>query len=842
MIEHINQFAQWWWTWSMNMFWQVGLLIVLVAFIDAVIRKWAWPQVRYALWLMILVKLILPPGTHLPGSVTSRIQPWVVETLSRITTQQNTEGVASSPDTPTLSYVVYADPTSVRTGPAALAEAVAPSALMGNDTSNSLPVASVAKPLWQAYAMGAWLIGIAVLGVWLLSKLHRLRQGIPDTMRKAVLPESFDTLVERCARKIGLKHTPQVVVTNGVVCPAVTGVFRPILLMPIGFLSRLSRKDTEHMLLHEFAHIRRGDLWIHSLYLVLQIVYWYNPLLWLVNRQMHHLREVCCDATVANRLRDKTLEYRETLLDVARRYLAHPAEPGLGLLGLFEDSNHLAVRLAWLQKKTWRYARLRRAIIIFVITTMSLYVLPMAQAQPQISEHTDLHHETASKDIAPEDEPLQALEEQMQQLAEQMNELEKNRMQLQMQMEQLRAQKMQEQVQHDQESSNDPLSRAERWQQWAKQMELWGEQIDAWVNSPEVQNKIKEASRLWDENFSKKIEAWQDSNEYKEWQKDLNVWEKDVEKWAEDLVDSGRAVWEHIRDQEPNEIPSMPPMPPMPPLPVMPKNYPQFNLELPTTPKAKHAPMPNPQPHVVVPKVKPDHKDKNTISMPSCGVQGGTLTQSIHEKHQGDKCLVKRLDSIIMDLSSGTTLDLVNEDGCINITGSDNEQCMIQAHVHVSAPTPDEAQALSNQVGFITSNDNNVLAIRATDLKDLPANHSYSTSYNIVLPRNTQLKLANEDGDINIANISGNISIKLEDGDVDVSYADTVPDDCKVDIRIDDGEITFSAPSAMFPDDLTHAKKQSEDGQRWSTQRKTDTGVREVNLSVEDGEITVDQQ
>jgi pyruvate-formate lyase-activating enzyme len=53
--------------------------------------------------------------------------------------------------------------------------------------------------------------------------------------------------------------------------------------------------------------------------MLLQIVYWYNPLLWLVRQQVHHLRELSCDGTVAELLRERTLAYRQTLLETARR-------------------------------------------------------------------------------------------------------------------------------------------------------------------------------------------------------------------------------------------------------------------------------------------------------------------------------------------------------------------------------------------------------------------------------------------------------------------------------------------------------------------------------------------
>jgi LysM repeat protein len=96
---------------------------------------------------------------------------------------------------------------------------------------------------------------------------------------------------------------------------------------------------------------------------------------------MHHLRELCCDATVAGLLKEQTMEYRNTLLDVARRTLSRPTEPSLGLLGLFEDANRLAVRLNWLKKDTHRFRKTRTLLIVLLVGLMLACVLPMAQAQ-----------------------------------------------------------------------------------------------------------------------------------------------------------------------------------------------------------------------------------------------------------------------------------------------------------------------------------------------------------------------------------------------------------------------------------------------------------------------------
>ena len=58
MIEQINSLADVWLGWMAPMAVQVAVLIVVVAVVDVLFRRWAWPGLRYALWLLVLVKLI----------------------------------------------------------------------------------------------------------------------------------------------------------------------------------------------------------------------------------------------------------------------------------------------------------------------------------------------------------------------------------------------------------------------------------------------------------------------------------------------------------------------------------------------------------------------------------------------------------------------------------------------------------------------------------------------------------------------------------------------------------------------------------------------------------------
>ncbi|MFA5292903.1 MAG: M56 family metallopeptidase [Phycisphaerae bacterium] len=366
MTAILNQLAERWFDWEVSMLWQVGLLIIIIAGIDLLIKKWTWPQVRYALWLLILVKLVLPPSLTSPTSFTAEIPFMVKQTAIKINQPQ-----ISPQTTQALEPAVEMMKTKTEE----------PLAQVRGLNRSELPqrVDMQASLSWKVYIMFVWTGGMAILAGWLVIRLGNLRREHLKNKQQSNLPERLEGLLESTAKKLRLRKVPQVILTNKVCCPAVFGVFRPVLLMPAGKLQNMTVQDAEHIFLHELAHIKRGDLFVHAVYMILQIVYWFNPLIWLARKPMQNLRELCCDATVAKLLKEKTAGYRQTLLETARQLLAEPVDPGLGLLGLFENSSWLVDRLKWLEKKSWRYRPLRIATIFILICVMSACVLPMAK-------------------------------------------------------------------------------------------------------------------------------------------------------------------------------------------------------------------------------------------------------------------------------------------------------------------------------------------------------------------------------------------------------------------------------------------------------------------------------
>jgi TonB family protein len=79
--------------------------------------------------------------------------------------------------------------------------------------------------------------------------------------------------------------------------PLSCGLLRPAIILPREVLSWPEARRRA-VLLHELAHIRRGDLWWNLVASIATAVLWFNPLAWRLARRMRHEAELACDDTV----------------------------------------------------------------------------------------------------------------------------------------------------------------------------------------------------------------------------------------------------------------------------------------------------------------------------------------------------------------------------------------------------------------------------------------------------------------------------------------------------------------------------------------------------------------
>ncbi len=118
---------------------------------------------------------------------------------------------------------------------------------------------------------------------------------------------------------------------DAVAGPVVQGFARPRVLLPARLVRSWRSEDLDSVLLHELIHLRRRDPAVRALANLLQIVYFFHPLVWWVGRRLAAECERACDDAVVRRLRGGKRAYIDCLLRLIEERSPAYDTPGLGM-------------------------------------------------------------------------------------------------------------------------------------------------------------------------------------------------------------------------------------------------------------------------------------------------------------------------------------------------------------------------------------------------------------------------------------------------------------------------------------------------------------------------------
>ena len=385
IVDTINAAGRAFAGFALPMLIQSSVLIVILLVVDDILRKRGRAVFRYWIWMLVLVKLVLPPSLGSPVSIGAWLGDELeVPEVSLFDPAEPQAAQTPATELPPVASAIPVPPDSMTAETAAPQENVtaAPAAPVEVERPSAAETDVTARPLaptlsGQGLVLLVWSVVVLALTLLLVQRACLVRGlvGQAQEADRAVLDE-----LEDCRRRLGLHRGVGLRLSPNASSPAVCGLVRPVILIPQTLAPRLHSHELRAVLLHELAHVKRGDLWINLVQTVLQIAYFYNPLLWLANVKIRRTREQAVDETVLVVMGQTARQYPETLLNIAKLAFERRPTLALRLIGVVESRNALAARIKhMLTRPIPTTAKLGLLGLVLVLIAAAV-LLPMARA------------------------------------------------------------------------------------------------------------------------------------------------------------------------------------------------------------------------------------------------------------------------------------------------------------------------------------------------------------------------------------------------------------------------------------------------------------------------------
>jgi uncharacterized protein (TIGR03435 family) len=264
-----------------NHLWQSTLVVAAAALVALALNR-NEARVRYAVWIAASLKFLVPFSL-------------LMDLGSRL--------AKPAPSPLPVSGFSFAFNTVVEPF-AQVAAAVMPPAPLNPGPQRAFQLPEVLTAVWLCGA-------VVVLFSWLRAR----RRFIGVKRQSTVLTKGFEhETVRRLKGLLGIR-TISVMSTAAAVEPGVFGVFRPVLLLPSGIHDRVTQEEFDAIVAHELEHVRRRDNLLATIHVIVEMTFWFYPIVWWLKARLIRERERACDEAVLRMGKDRRT-YAESILKI----------------------------------------------------------------------------------------------------------------------------------------------------------------------------------------------------------------------------------------------------------------------------------------------------------------------------------------------------------------------------------------------------------------------------------------------------------------------------------------------------------------------------------------------
>ncbi|UCE04707.1 MAG: peptidoglycan DD-metalloendopeptidase family protein [bacterium] len=221
----------------------------------------------------------------------------------------------------------------------------------------------------------AWFLGVIIfltIYVRKLTRFHRIIKNADPVKNQNIL-----NIAKEWCTQLSIRRPVQIVSSNDYLSPFTVGFLKPIIYLPWMTVETKNDDNLESILAHELCHIQRHDtLWI-KIQSLLQVIYFFNPVVWYVNSKISLSRECICDSMVLSRNKISATNYGNGIMTVLKLNLFGAEEIDV-LPGFGSQRKKLMYRINNLKGKKMQ-GKYESLLMFGILFFLGILFLPMAE-------------------------------------------------------------------------------------------------------------------------------------------------------------------------------------------------------------------------------------------------------------------------------------------------------------------------------------------------------------------------------------------------------------------------------------------------------------------------------
>ncbi|PGQ27059.1 M56 family metallopeptidase [Bacillus thuringiensis] len=335
----INVYLPHFFDWLIETSLMASILVGFILCIKVLFRNKLTPRWQYMLWIVLMIRLLLPWSPDSSYSIYS------------LFSYRSSVSEVIPKNMPATENIVNIESDRK-------VELESNSKMVTKTSEPEVKVSSEKQTTFSLYkiALYVWLAGVIVLAV--ITFLTNRRLYLYIKKQPDITDEQVATVFNRCKQSMKMKKAVSLRLAGKIASPTVFSFFRPKVLLSKKHMKVLNEQQLQYVFYHELAHIKRNDVAVNWIMYSLILLNWFNPILWYAYFCMREDQELACDAYALTFIdKEEQIAYGHTIITL----LEHYSYQVPSLANLSRNKRTLKRRIVMIkkfQKKSYRLSLL----------------------------------------------------------------------------------------------------------------------------------------------------------------------------------------------------------------------------------------------------------------------------------------------------------------------------------------------------------------------------------------------------------------------------------------------------------------------------------------------------